>query len=120
MVSQIEGNFKAKDARMQQYLKLFRALRMAFQKVSMVKISRSQNSHVDSLAPVASSSDECIPRMISIELLEQPSIKHRATVASTMVLERSWMDPYISFLSDGSLPIDSKESEKVWRTSTHF
>ena len=31
VVSQIEGSFKAKDARMQQYLKLFRALRMAFQ-----------------------------------------------------------------------------------------
>ena len=61
VVSQIEGSFKAKDARMQQYLKLFKALRMAFQKVSVVKIPRSQNSHVDSLAPLASSSDECIP-----------------------------------------------------------
>ena len=103
MVSQIEGNFKAKDARMQQYLKLFRALRMAFQKVSVVKISRSQNSHVDSVATLASSSDECIPRMISIELLEQLSITHCAIVASTTVLEPSWMDPYISFLFVGSL-----------------
>ena len=58
--------------------------------------------------------------MISIELLGQPSIKHRATVASTTVLELSWMDPYISFLSDGSLPTDSKESKKVRRTLAHF
>ena len=86
---------------------------MAFQKVSVVRIPRSENSHVDSLAPLASSSNECIPRMISTELLEQLSIKHHAIVASTTVLEPSWMDPYISFLSDGSLPTDSKESEKV-------
>ena len=120
VVSQIEGSFETKDARMQQYLKLFEALRAAFQKVSMVKIPRSQNSHVDSLATLASSSDKCIPRMISIELLEQPSIKHHAIVASTTVVEPSWMDPYISFLFDGSLPIDSKELEKVRRTSAHF
>ena len=86
---------------------------MAFQKVSVVRIPRSENSHVDSLAPLASSSNECIPRMISTELLEQLSIKHHAIEASTTVLEPSWMDPYISFLSDGSLPTDSKESEKV-------
>ena len=85
VVSQIEESFKAKDARMQQYLKLFGALRAAFQKVSVVRIPRSQNIHVDSLAPLDSSSDECIPRMISIELLEQLSIKHHAIVALTMV-----------------------------------
>ncbi|XP_030939533.1 G-type lectin S-receptor-like serine/threonine-protein kinase At1g11410 [Quercus lobata] len=56
VVSQIEGSFETKDAHMQQYLKLFRALQATFQKVSMVKIPRSQNSHVDSLATLASSS----------------------------------------------------------------
>ena len=30
LVSQIEGSFKAKDARMSQYLKLFRALQATF------------------------------------------------------------------------------------------
>ena len=34
-------------------------------------------------------------------------------VASTMVPGPSWMDPYISFLSNGSLLTDSKELEKV-------
>ena len=58
--------------------------------------------------------------MISVELLEQPSIEHRAIIASTTVSESSWMDPYISFLSDGSLPTDLKELEKVRRTSAHF
>ena len=30
------------------------------------------------------------------------------------------MDPYILFLSDGSLPTDLTELEKVRRTSAHF
>ena len=89
----------------------------------MVRIPRSQNSHVDSLATLASSLDEFIdfiPQMIPIELLDQPSIKHHAIAASTTMLEPSWMDPYISFLFDGSLPIDSKESKKVWRKLARF
>ena len=34
--------------------------------------------------------------------------------------ESSWMDPYIFFLTDGSLPTDVEEAEKVGRTSTRF
>ena len=74
VVSQVEGSFEAKDSHMHQYLKSFKALRTVFQKVSVVRMPRSQNSHVDSLATLASSSDERVPRMISMELLEQPSI----------------------------------------------
>jgi len=59
---------------MHQYLKSFKALRTVFQKVSVVRMPRSQNSHADSLATLASSSDERVPRMISMELLEQLSI----------------------------------------------
>ena len=55
----------------------------------MVRIPRNQNSHVDSLATLASSSNECVPQMIFVELLEQISIKYRAIVASTSMSESS-------------------------------
>ena len=61
VVSQIEGNFEAMDSHMQQYLKLYGALQATFQKMSMVRIPRSQNSHADSLATLASSSNEYVP-----------------------------------------------------------
>ena len=105
---------------MQHYLKLFEALQATFQKVSVVRIPRSQNIHADSLATLALSSNECIPLMISVELLEHPSIEHHAIVALTTMHEPRWMDPYILFSSDGSLPIDLNELEKVRRTSAHF
>ena len=58
--------------------------------------------------------------MIFVELLERPSIEHRPIVALALMPESSWLDPYISFLSDGSLPANGKEAEKVQRTSAHF
>ena len=70
VVSQIKGNFEAMDSCMQQYLKLYGARQTAFQKVSVVRISRSQNSHADSFETLASSLDECVPRMIFVKLLE--------------------------------------------------
>lgn len=39
---------------------------------------------------------------------------------AALELETSWLDPYIAFLSNGSLPLDVKEAEKVQRTSARF
>ena len=89
VASQIEGSFKVKDSRMSQYLKLFEVLRANFQKVNMVRVPRNQNNHANSLATLTSSSDECVPRMIFVELLEQSSIVHCSIVASTSVSKSS-------------------------------
>lgn len=105
---------------MQQYLKLYGDLQATFQKISVIRISRSQNSHVNSLATLASSLDECVPRMIYVELLEQPSIERHAIVASTTIPGPSGIDPYIMFLSNGSQPNNPKESKKVRRMSACF
>jgi len=58
--------------------------------------------------------------MIFVELLEQLSIEHCPIVASASASESSWMDPYVSFLTDGSLPTDAEEVEKVGITLAHF
>ena len=47
VVSQIEGSFEVKDYCISQYIKLFRSLQSSSQKVSIVRVPRSQNSHVD-------------------------------------------------------------------------
>lgn len=58
--------------------------------------------------------------MISVELLECPSIEHCPVVALATVSKPSWMDPFVSFLANGSLSTDVKEVEKVHRTSSCF
>ena len=87
--------------------------------LGMTKL-RSQNNHAESLATLALSLDECVPRMIFVELLKQLSIEQRVVVVSALVSESSWLDPYVAFLFDGSLPTDAKVAEKVQRTSAHF
>ena len=120
VVSQIDGSFKVRDQRMSQYLKMFENLRANLQKVSVVRVLRSQNSHAYSLAILASSLDDCIPRMIIVELLERSSIEQQTMVAAMSKLELSWLDLYIAFLSDSFLPNNIKEVEKVWRITTRF
>lgn len=113
VVSQIEGSFEVRDHHMSQYLRTFEGLQVDFQKVSVVRVSRSQNSHANSL-------DNSIPRMINAKMLERPSIEPQVMVAALSELESCWMDPYIAFLLDETLPGDAKEVEKVRRTEAHF
>ena len=60
-----------------------------------------------------------------VELLDHPSIQRHCCVAIDIVAPPppsplSWMDPIISFIADGTLPSDSKETKKVQRKSTRF
>ena len=105
---------------MLQYLRLFGSLLVNFHDVSIVKVSRSQNSHVDSLAMLASSSGDHIPQIILVELLGHSSIERQTLVAVVSELGPSWMDPSVAFLFDRSLSRDVKEAEKVRRTLARF
>lgn len=69
---------------------------------------------------LAFSSDDHVLEMILVELLEHPSIEWQTLVATTSELAPSWMDPYVAFLFDGSLPTDAKEVEKVRRALARF
>lgn len=64
--------------------------------------------------------DDCVPRIISVEVLNHPSIERQQCVAVVSTLNPSWMDPIISFISDGVLPSEAKEAEKIRRISTQF
>ena len=89
VVSQIDRSFKAKDQCMSQYLKLIGSLCTNFREVNVIRVPRSQSSHADSLATSASSSDDCLPRMILVESLEPSSIEMQMMVATTSELGSS-------------------------------
>ena len=81
VVGQVEGSFEARDLRMAEYSKLVSTLRAYFQRVKVSQIFRGQNSHVDSLATLASSMDDYVPCIILVEVLNHPSIKRQQCVA---------------------------------------
>ena len=55
VVGQVKGKLEAKDVRMQKYLNQVRHLQSRFESFNLLQISRSENTHADSLATLAAS-----------------------------------------------------------------
>ena len=56
VVGQVKGELEAKDVRMQEYLNQVRHLQSWFESFNLLQIPRSENTHADSLATLATSS----------------------------------------------------------------
>ncbi|XP_075654805.1 uncharacterized protein LOC142624972 [Castanea sativa] len=61
IVGQVVGTLEARDPRMQEYLTKVRYLQSKFNSFTLMHISRSRNTHADSLATLATSSIEGLP-----------------------------------------------------------
>ena len=121
VVGQVKGELKARDVRMQEYLNQVKRLRPSFDLFNLSHISRSGNTHVDSLATLATSSAGKLPRIILVEQLSRASEVVKDTVHAHKVrVGPSWMDPIVTFLKDDILPEEKLEAEKIRRKATRF
>ena len=73
VVGQVRGEFEAKDERMQGYLSQVKCLQLKFDSFDFLHVPRSGNAHADSLAMLATSSAQDLPRVILVEDLYKPS-----------------------------------------------
>ena len=73
VVGQVGGKLEARDERMQGYLSQLRHLQSKFESFSLLHIPRSGNTHANSLATLATSSAQSLPRVILIEDLCKPT-----------------------------------------------
>ena len=101
IVGQVNGDYEAKEKRMQQCLKLVRHQISQFREVKLHRIPREQNAATDQLAKTASSDDE-------IEIVRRSSIQ--TIEINPIDVETSWMTPIISYLQGGILPNDRHEA----------
>ena len=121
VVGQVNGELEAMDERMQGYLAQIRHLQLKFESFSLQHIPRSGNIHADSLATLATSSVQNLPRVILIEDLCKPSgIRGDMICVHHVRIGPSWMDPIIQFLSKDVLPKDKLEVEKIQRKAPRF
>ena len=74
IIGQVNGELEARDERMQEYLVQAKRLRTRFNPFSLKHVSRSGNTHANSLATLATSSAQCLPRVILVEDLHRPSV----------------------------------------------
>ena len=78
VVGQVKGEFEAKDERMQGYLSQVKCLQSK-DSFDLLHISRNSNAHADSLAMLATSSAQNLPRVILVEDLYKPTETRRET-----------------------------------------
>ena len=73
VIGQVKGELEAQDARIQEYLGQVRRIQTKFKFFDLSHIPRSGNTHADSLATLATSSAQDLPRVILVEDLCTPT-----------------------------------------------
>ena len=67
VVGQVRGKLEARDARIQEYLGQVKRLQSDFEFFNLTHVSRSGNTHANSLATLATSLEQDLPRIILVE-----------------------------------------------------
>ena len=121
VVGQVKGELEARDVRMQGYLSQVKHLQLDFESFVVSHVSRSGNTHADSLATLATSSAEGLPRVILVEdLCKADGVKEDMIQIHQVRVGPSWMDPIMSFLKDDTLPKEKLEAKKIKRKAPRF
>ena len=121
VVGQVRGEFEAKDERMQGYLCQVKCLQLKFDSFDLIYVPRSGNAYPDSLAMLATSLAQDLPRVILVEDLYKPTETRGETTQIHQIRARpSWMDSIIRFLKGDILPEERIEADKVRRKATRY
>ncbi|XP_030928630.1 uncharacterized protein LOC115954818 [Quercus lobata] len=119
IVGQVNGDMEAKDERMQEYLVQVKHLQTHFHHFHLTHVPRSGNTHADSLATLATSSAQPLPRVIPVEELVRPlTEKANGIGVHNIKAGPSWMDPIVLYLRHDTLPDDKVEADKIRRKAT--
>ncbi|KAI5328097.1 hypothetical protein L3X38_027493 [Prunus dulcis] len=118
VVHHVNQDFTAKDASMTAYLQHARHLLATFHAHSTKQVPRSENSHADALAMLASALEQGMGRHIHIEFLAQPSTQ--APLICTIDHSPTWMDPILQFLQNQTLPANPAEARRVRHRSARY
>ena len=76
--------------------------------------------HADSLAMLATSSVQDLPRVILVEDLCKPSRTGDTVQVNQIRAGPSWMDSIIQFLKEDILPEEKIEADKIRRKATSY
>ena len=88
----------------------------------LAQVIRGQNRHANSLAMLASSMTEDVPRLIKVKLIAKPSINTAVDVGIVVIstTEPCWVDPIIDFLAEDRVPDNEKEANRVRRVAAWY
>ena len=121
VVGQVRDDLEARDSRMHKYLCQVRSIQEKFEVFDLSHVPRSGNTHADSLATLATSLAQDLPRVVLVEdLYMHTSIHHGALRIHQIKLGLSWMDSISLFLEKDELPEEKSEADIVRRKAPRF
>ena len=116
VVGQVRGELEARDPRMQKYLSQVRSIQTKFEVFDVSHVPRGGNTHADSLATLAMSSAQDLPRVILVEDLYTLTSLHKDMPRIHQInLGPSWMNPISLYLERDILPEEKSKAKKVQR-----
>jgi len=116
---------------MEAYLIHVQNLAKNFDEFELTRIPRGENTSADALAALASTSDPSLRRVIPVEFIEKPRIElgEEEHVLPIQVsadqddpgdCSSVWMEPIISYISEGKLPSDKWKARKLKAQAARF
>ncbi|BFG32165.1 hypothetical protein CerSpe_184390 [Prunus speciosa] len=118
IVNQVTADFAAKDASMTAYLTTAHQLLNKFLAYEIRQVPRSENSHADALARLASAINDKIGRQVPVEILAQPSTT--SVDICTVRYEDTWMSSIYTYLANGTLPEDKAQARRLRYRSARY
>ena len=112
IVSQVNGDYQAKEETMKEYLKIVKALITQFEECHIEHIPREENMKADALSKYASSEIENYIGTVYYEVLKTPTIQRK--LVAPISQGSCWMDPIKAHLKIGWLPTDKMEARKIF------
>ena len=97
-----------------------KCLESKFDSFDLLHVPRSGNAHADSLAMLATSSAQDLPRVILIEDLYKPTKTRETAQIHQIRVGPSWKDSIIRFLREDILPEERIQADKVRRNATSY
>ena len=120
VVGQVKRKLEAKDERMRGYLSQVKIMQSKFESFSLLHVPRSGNAHADSLAMLATSSAQNLPRVILVEDLHRTSATVNTVQIKQVRAGPSWMDSITQFLKEDILPEEKIEADIIRRKATSY
>ncbi|XP_063942737.1 uncharacterized protein LOC135150384 [Daucus carota subsp. sativus] len=111
VVSQVNGEFEAREETMLKYIRIVKAQMTQFKECLVEHIPREENTKADALSQFASSENEVCSGSVYYQVLKTPSIN--AKLVAPIDTGATWIDEVKTYLETGHLPPDAGEARKL-------
>jgi len=135
VTGQVNGDFAARDPQLARYLEYITNLSKVFRTFELIHVPRDDNNRVNLLSKLASCTKPGQQKSVIKETLKTPRIdtsgraeiltsntSGRADITTSNIANSSetWMTPIKTYLSDGVLPSDPEEAQRIKRSSSRY